>query len=93
MKYPNIYTLFRERVEQYRALDKGPRDVFYVRQGEEWKGIPWGRFDAEAHEFGCALLSSGLSRGASVCILMGNVPEWPRADIGTIRAGGISVGL
>src|SRR6185295_3885976 len=26
-------------------------------------------------------------------ILMGNVPEWPISDIGTIMAGGIGVGL
>ncbi|HEY0321274.1 MAG TPA: long-chain fatty acid--CoA ligase [Pyrinomonadaceae bacterium] len=93
MKYPNIYTLFRERVEQYGKRDSEPRDVFYVREGGGWKGISWERFDVEAHEFGCALLASGLSRGASVCILMGNVPEWPVTDIGTIAAGGISVGL
>lgn len=93
MKYPNIYTLFRERVEQYRERDGEPRDVFYVRDGEAWRGISWERFDREAHEFACALLSSRLARGASVCILMGNVPEWPVADVGTIIAGGVSVGL
>jgi long-chain acyl-CoA synthetase len=93
MKYPNIYTLFRERVRQYREREGKPRDVFYVREGEAWKGISWERFDVEAHEFGCALLAAGLSPGASVCILMGNVPEWPITDIGTISAGGISVGL
>lgn len=93
MKYPNIYTLFRERTEQYCAASAGERSVFFVRENEAWKGISWGRFDREAHEFGCALLASGLTRGASVCILMGNVPEWPVTDIGTISAGGISVGL
>jgi long-chain acyl-CoA synthetase len=93
MKYPNIYTLFRERVRQYGAREGKPRDVFYVRENDSWRGISWGRFGLEAHEFGCALLASGLSRGASVCILMGNVPEWPVADIGAISAGAISVGL
>src|SRR5215203_3325362 len=33
------------------------------------------------------------SRGGSICILMGNVPEWPISDIGTIMAGGVVVGL
>lgn len=94
MKYPNIYTLFRERVRQYGSPDgSAPRDVFYVREGEGWKGISWDRFNVEVYEFGSALLASGLTRAASVCILMGNVPEWPVADIGTIGAGGVSVGL
>ena len=38
-------------------------------------------------------MSHGLKRGGSVCILMGNVPEWPISDIGTIMAGGVGVGL
>ncbi len=88
MKYPNIYTLFRERVEQYRG-----RDVFYVREGEGWTGITWERFDREAHEFAYALGASGFERGASVCVLMGNVPEWVVADLGIIIAGGVSCGL
>jgi long-chain acyl-CoA synthetase len=88
MKYSNIYSLFCDRVEQYRG-----RDVFFVRQGEQWKGISWARFDAEAHEFASALIASGLGKGGSVAILMGNVPQWPMSDLGTIIAGGVSVGL
>jgi long-chain acyl-CoA synthetase len=95
MKYPNIYSLFRERVEHYRERETAEhnRAAFYVRQNEKWEGISWERFESEAHEFGCALLASSLTQGASVCVLMGNVPEWPISDIGTISAGGVGVGL
>ncbi|MDT7778345.1 MAG: long-chain acyl-CoA synthetase [Acidobacteriota bacterium] len=88
MKYPNIYSLFVEQVERY-----GDRDAFYVRRGDVWAGITWENFGREAHEFACALEARGLKPGGSVCILMGNVPEWPVADLGTIIAGGVSVGL
>src|SRR5215203_1172154 len=88
MRYPNIYSLFRERVGQYAG-----RDVFYVREGDGWRGISWERFDREAHAFASALLASGLGRGAAVCVLMGNVPEWPVCDLGIIAAGGVSCGL
>lgn len=95
MKYPNIYSLLRDRVEHYRVRDEAPesRNVFYVRQEGRWHGVSWERFDREAHEFGYALLASGLTRGAAVCVLMGNVPEWPISDLGTISAGGVGVGL
>lgn len=88
MKFPNIYTLFAKQVERY-----GDRNVFYVRRGDEWAGITWENFGREAHEFACALAARGLKAGSKVCILMGNVPEWPVADLGTIIAGGVSVGL
>jgi long-chain acyl-CoA synthetase len=91
MQYPNIYSLFLDRVRTYRAA--AARDVFYFRSNEEWRGISWERFDEEAHYFASALLSLGLKRGGSVAILMGNVPEWPISDIGTIAAGGVGVGL
>ena len=88
MKYTNIYSLFAGQVERY-----GDRDAFYVRRGGGWSGITWESFGREAHEFACALAARGLKSGGSVCILMGNVPEWPFADLGTIIAGGVSVGL
>jgi len=93
MKIPNIYSLFIDRVRRFRAADSQPRDVFYFRDQEKWKGISWDRFDEEAHHVATALLSLGLKHGGSVAMLMGNVPEWPISDIGTIAAGGVGVGL
>ncbi|HKP87809.1 MAG TPA: long-chain fatty acid--CoA ligase [Blastocatellia bacterium] len=88
MKHANIYSLFREKAEQYRG-----RDVFYVRVNGQWAGVSWDRFRMEAHEFGYALIASGLEPQTPLCILMGTVPQWPVADVGTIIAGGVSVGL
>ena len=93
MKYPTVYSLFAERIKQYASDEKAPKDVFYFRSGDRWQGITWQRFEHETLDFATALLSYGLKRGGSVCILMGNVPEWPISDIGTIIAGGVGVGL
>src|SRR6476620_5584397 len=92
MNYPNVYSLFRDRVRKYCATTPA-QNVFYIRRDEEWQPISWDRFNVEAHDFATALLALGLKKGGSVAILMGNVPEWPIADIGTIAAGGVGVGL
>lgn len=88
MKYQNIHSLFCERVDQYRE-----RDAFFVREEGRWKGISWACFERDARAFASALIASGLNPGGSVAILMGNVPEWPISDLGTIMGGGVSVGL
>lgn len=93
MKYPTVYSLFADRIQKYAAENAEPRDVFYFRNNDQWQGISWQRFEQETFDFATALLSHGLKRGGSVCILMGNVPEWPISDIGTIMAGGVGVGL
>src|SRR4029453_3500971 len=93
MNFPNIYSLFIDRVKTFRAADSQSHDVFYFRDQEKWKGISWDRFDEGAHDFASALLSLGLKKAGSVAMLMGNVPAWPISDIGTIAAGGIGVGL
>jgi len=93
MKYPTVYSLFKDRIQEYATDGVEPKDVFYFRAHDRWQGISWQRFEEEAFDFATALLSLGLKRGGSVCILMGNVPEWPISDIGTIMAGGVGVGL
>ena len=93
MKYPTVYSLFADRIRKYASEAKEPKDVFYFRSGDRWQGISWQRFEQETFDFATALLSYGLKRGGSVCILMGNVPEWPISDVGTIIAGGVGVGL
>ncbi len=70
MNYPNIYSLFIDRVQRYRD---SAQSVFYVRRDEKWQGISWARFDQEARDFATALLSLGLKKSGSVAILMGNV--------------------
>jgi len=87
MEYPTVYSLFADRVKQYAG------NVFYFRNGDRWEGISWQRFEQETYDFATALLSLDLQRGGTVCILMGNIPQWPISDIGTIIAGGVGVGL
>jgi len=89
MNYPTVYSLFAARVNECAA----EKDVFYFRSNDIWQGISWGRFEQETYDFATALLSFSLKRGGTICILMGNVPEWPISDIGTIMAGGVGVGL
>ncbi len=101
MKFANIYTLFREQTAKY-----GGKPVFYTRRseppavagglnsaGENWRVQTWSEFENQVHDFACALLAKGLTRGASVAILAGNVPEWTIVDVATIAAGGVGVGI
>ena len=84
----NIYTLFREQTAKYRG-----KPVFYSRKGESWKSQNWEDFEEQVQNFACALLAKGLTKGAGVAILAGNVAEWAICDIGTIAAGGVGVGI
>src|ERR1041385_2023573 len=89
MEYSSVYKLFADRVKKYA----GEKDVFYFRSNDQWQAISWRRFEEETYDFATALLSFELFRSGTICILMGNVPEWPISDIGTIIAGGVGVGL
>ncbi|HEX8248333.1 MAG TPA: long-chain fatty acid--CoA ligase [Pyrinomonadaceae bacterium] len=88
MKFPNIYTLFCEQTAKYRGAP-----VFYSRENDGWKSQNWEDFEEQVHHFACALLAKGLTEGASVAILAGNMPEWTIVDIATIAAGGVGVGI
>ncbi len=88
MKFQNIYQLFREQTAKYRGAA-----IFYSRENDVWKSQNWEDFEAQVHDFACALLLKGLTKGASVAILAGNVPEWTIVDVATIAAGGVGVGI
>jgi long-chain acyl-CoA synthetase len=88
MKYQNIYSLFREQTAKYAG-----ENVFYTRSGDGWRAQTWNDFENQVHDFACALLAKGLTKGASVAILAGNVPEWTIVDVATIAAGGVGVGI
>ncbi len=88
MRFQNIYSLFREQAAKYRG-----EAVFYSRENYAWKAQNWEDFEEQVNDFACALLAKGLTKGASVAILAGNVPEWTIVDIATIAAGGVGVGI
>ena len=100
MRFQNIYSLFRERTATYKD-----RPVFYERRSSDliagdsrpvidnWLPTTWSDFEEKVHDAACALLAQGLTRGASVAILAGNVPEWTVVDIAAIAAGGVGVGI
>lgn len=88
MQYQNIFQLFQTQVTKY-----GDKTVFYQRFDDEWAETSWSQFGEKTLDFACALLAKGLTKGASVAILAGNIPEWTIADIGTIAAGGVGVGI
>jgi long-chain acyl-CoA synthetase len=88
MRYPNIYSLLQAQVAEHRD-----RAIFYVREAGQWVGTSWETFNQEVHQFASALIVGELTPRRAVCILMGNIPAWPVSDLGTISAGGVSVGL
>ncbi len=88
MKYQNIYSLFREQTAKYRG-----EAVFYSRENDVWKSQNWEDFETQVEDFACALLAKGLTKGSSVAILAGNVPEWTIVDVATMAAGGVGVGI
>lgn len=88
MKFQNVYSLFREQTKKY-----GDAAVFFSRVNNEWVSRSWKEFEDSVHNLACGLLAKGLTHGASVSILAGNIPEWTMIDIAAIAAGGVGVGI
>jgi long-chain acyl-CoA synthetase len=88
MKFSNIYQFIKTQAEKYSG-----RPIYYVRRQGLWQSTNWESFFEAAIEFACALKTQGLGLNRSVCVFMDNRPEWAIADVGTILARGVSVGL
>jgi long-chain acyl-CoA synthetase len=58
-----------------------------------WRSTTWLEFENNVNNLACAFLAKGLSKGGSVAILAGNIPEWTIVDIAAIAAGGVGVGI
>lgn len=88
MRFSNIYSLFRSQTAKY-----GDTPVFFARNGNGWDSQTWAEFEDKVQDLAGAFLAKGLTKGASVAILAGNIPEWSICDIATIAAGGVGVGI
>ncbi len=58
-----------------------------------WREISWRKYGEQVRDVALGLLAHGLQPGDRVCIIGPNSPEWLFADIGTLSAGGVSVGV
>jgi long-chain acyl-CoA synthetase len=82
--YPSLVTLLEESFRKHRDL---PAYKFMGRT------ITFGQVDDLSRAFAAYLQSLGLARGDRVAIMMPNVPQYPVAVAGILRAGYVVVNV
>jgi long-chain acyl-CoA synthetase len=58
-----------------------------------WQEISWLQYGQHVREVALGLMALGLHRGERVSIIAENRPEWLYGDLGTMAAGGVTVGV
>ncbi len=76
-----------------QAKTRADKPAYHVRDGGTWKATNWGTYSNEVIQAGRALISLGLQKGETVCILGFNRPEWTIVDIATMGCGGAPAGI
>jgi len=82
--YPSLVALLEESFRKYRDLPA------YKFMG---KTISFGQVDDLSRAFAAWLQAQGLARGDRVAIMMPNVPQYPVAVAGILRAGFVVVNV
>ena len=82
--YPSLVSLLEESFRKYRDLPA------YIFMG---KRFSFGQVDDLSRAFAAWLQSQGLARGDRVAIMMPNVPQYPVAVAGILRAGYVVVNV
>ena len=82
--YPSLNALFDESFKKHRDLPA------YMFMG---KAISFGQVDDLSRAFAAYLQGLGLARGDRVAIMMPNVPQYPVAVAGILRAGCVVVNI
>lgn len=80
--------LFRLRCQQWSGLPALRRK----RRGL-WQSISWAEYYSHARAVGLVLQSAGLARGAVVCVLAENRPEWLYVDMAAQCMGFVGNGI
>jgi len=69
--------LFRLRCQQW-----ADRPALRRKRRGLWESVSWAEYYAKARAIGLQLQAAGLARGAVVCVLAENRPEWLYVDMG-----------
>ena len=82
--YGSLVDLFEESFSRYAARNA------YLYLG---KTMSYAELDRQSAEFSSYLQSLGLQRGARVAIMLPNMPQFPIAMVGALRAGMVVVNV
>ena len=82
--YGSLVDLFEESFSRHAARDA------YLYLG---KSMSYAELDRQSAEFSSYLQSLGLQRGARVAIMLPNMPQFPIAMVGALRAGMVVVNV
>ena len=95
--FKNLYQVLENTVAQFADQPAYfTKQAVPEQQGQaepQWQPISWKNYKNQIDDFAMALLSRSFAKGDTICILAGNCLAWPIADMGTIAAGGIGIGL
>ncbi|MGB9699317.1 MAG: AMP-dependent synthetase/ligase [Thermodesulfobacteriota bacterium] len=80
--------MFHSRVQ----LSKDQVALRYKKLGL-WHDVTWRQYHQKVKEVALALISFGLKPGECVSVIGENCPEWVYIDLGTMHAGGVTVGV
>jgi len=83
-----IPRLFRHRVKEW-----GDRTALREKDFGIWQDISWHTYGEKAKYVALGLLELGLEKGDRVAVISENNPEWLYSDMGTLSAGGVTVGI
>ena len=83
-QYPSLVALMQE------AFTKHANKVAYSFMGKE---LTFAQVDAQSRVFAAYLQSLGLVRGDRVALMMPNIPQYPVAAAGVLRAGFVLVNV
>ena len=76
-----------------RAVSTPDKIALRAKDFGIWQEVSWARYWANVELVGHALLALGLEPGDRVAVHSENRREWLYADLGTVAARGITVGL
>ncbi len=81
------------RVFRARCLEWAGQDALRSKRRGLWLGVDWAGYYAHARAVGLGLAARGLARGAVVCVLAENRPEWLYVDLGAQCMGMVGCGI
>jgi len=76
-----------------RVAELGRRTALRKKELGLWRDISWEEYGRNVRRVALGLTALGLQPGQAVAVIGENSPEWLYADMGTMAAGGVTVGI